>query len=88
MFLKQPKTRQFVYSPRFYQPVSNDDEEENERRIKFRRLTERKPVPKRSFWGMLIVILVLIFLIRYLFSVVKSEQQEFRFEDLKIETIE
>ena len=87
MFLKQPKIRQFGYSPRFYQPESADEESEN-RRIKFRRLTERKPVPKRSFWGMLIMILVLILLIRYLFSVVKSEQQEFRFEELKIETIE
>ena len=87
MFLKQPKIRQFGYSPRFYRPVSSD-ENENERRIKFRRLTERKPVPKRSFWGMLIMILLLILLIRYLFSVVRSEQQEFRFEDLKIETIE
>lgn len=87
MFLKQPKTRQFEYSPRFYRPTSSD-EDQSERRIKFRRLTERKPVPKRSFWGMLIMILVLIFLIRYLFSVVKSDQQQFRFEELKIETIE
>jgi uncharacterized membrane protein len=87
MFLKQPKIRRFEYSPRFYQPQQGDEEKDN-RRIKFRRLTERKPVPKRSFWGMLIIILVLILLIRYLFSVVKSDQQEFRFEDLKIETIE
>ena len=87
MFLKQPKIRQFEYLPRFYH-LESEEEEIEKRRIKFRRLTGRKSVPKRSFWGMLIMILVLIFLIRYLFSVTKSDQQEFRFEDLKIETIE
>jgi len=87
MFLKQPKIRQFGYSPRFYQPASSE-EEGDERRIKFRRLTDRKPVRKRSFWGMLIIILLLVLLIRYLFSVIRSERKEFKFEDLKIEAIE
>lgn len=86
MFLKQPKIRQFGYSPRYYKPES--EEEEGEPRIKFRRLTKRRTVPKRSFWGMLIMILVLIFLIYHLFSAIKSDKQEFKFEDLKIETIE
>lgn len=87
MFLKQPKIRRFEYTPRFFNPDA-DDEENNSQRIKFRRLTERKPVPKRSFWGMLIMIVLLILLIRYFSSAVKSEKQEFKFEDLKIETIE
>ncbi|UCE05697.1 MAG: hypothetical protein JSW07_19215 [bacterium] len=88
MFLKQPRIRRFEYSPRFFRPESEEEDDDN-RRIKFRRLTTRKSMPKRSFWGMLILIVLLIFLIRYLSSFVKSDKKEdFRFEDLKIETIE
>ena len=86
MFLKQPKIRRFEYSPRFYNPESEDENDKN--RIRFKRLTDRKPSPRRSFWGMLIIIIVLIFLIRYLSSFVKAEKEEFKFEDLKIEAIE
>jgi hypothetical protein len=86
MFLKQPKIRRFEYSPRFFKPES--EEEDDNRRIKFRRLTTRKPVTKRSFWGMLIIIILIIFLIRYFSSFGKSDKEEFRFEELKVETIE
>lgn len=85
MFLKQPRIRRFEYSPRFYKPES---EEDDDNKIRFKRITERKPVPRRSFWGMLIMIIVLIFLIRYFSSVFKTEKEEFKFEDLKIEAIE
>lgn len=86
MFLKQPKIRRFEYSPRFYKPESG--EEEGEHRIRFRRLTERKSGPKRSFWVMLIMIIALFFMIKYFSSIMKQDKQEFKFEDLKIETIE
>jgi len=85
MFLKQPKIRRFSYSPRFYQPESEQDNDKH--RIRFKRLTARKPAPKRSFWGMLILILILILLIRYLSSFVKADKEKFKFEDQKIETI-
>jgi len=87
MFLKQPKIRRFEYSPRFYKPETEEEEDDN-RRIKFKRLTARKPVPKRSFWGMLILIVLIIFLIRYLSAIKSDKKEEFKFEDLKIETIE
>ncbi len=87
MFLKQQKIRRFEYSPRFYKPES-EEEDDGKRRIKFRRLTARKPVPKRSFWGMLIIIALLIFLIHYFSKLTKSDNKEFKFEELKIETIE
>lgn len=86
MFMKQPQIRQFKYTPRFYKPES--EEEEDQPRIKFRRLITRRPVPRRSFWGMLIVIILLILLFHYLKAYIKPDKQEFQFEDLKIETIE
>jgi len=86
MFLKQPKIRRFEYSPRFYQPETGE-EAESERKIKFRRLTSRTPVAKRSFWGLLIMIVLLVLLIYYLSSYEKSEREEFKFENLKIESI-
>jgi len=85
MFLKQQKIRNFEYFPRFYKPESEDDDKQ---RIKFRRLTTRKQVQKRSFWGMLILIVILIFLIRYLAAYVKSDKEEFYFEDIEIEIVE
>lgn len=86
MFLKQQKIRRFEYSPRFYKPES-EGEDDDKRRIKFRRLTTRKPVSKRSFWGMLIIIALLIFLIHYFSTFKKSDKKEFKFEELRIETI-
>jgi len=86
MFLKQPKVRRFEYSPRFYNPESGEEDDQN--KLRFKRLTERKSAPKRSFWGMIIMIIVLIFLIHYFSSYVKTEKEDFKFEDLKIEAIE
>ncbi|MBC8185544.1 hypothetical protein H8E88_31035 [candidate division KSB1 bacterium] len=85
MFLKHPKTRDFEYRPRFYTPISEDDEEEN--RIKFRKLRHSKPVPKRSLMGMVIIIVVLMFLIRYFFKI-SSEEHNAPIEQLKIEIVE
>ena len=86
MFLKQPKIRRFDYSPRFYQPESKDEDDNH--KIRFKRLTDRKPAPKRSFWGMLILIVIIALLIRYLASFVKADKEPFKFEGIKIETIE
>ncbi len=77
--------RDFEYRPRFYTPISEDEEEEN--RIKFRRLRRRKPVPKRSFMGMVIIIVVLMFLIRYLYKI-SSEEHNAPIEQLQIEIVE
>jgi len=86
MFLKQRKIRKFEYSPRFYQPQKLDEDEN--RRIKFRRLRSWKKPKKRSFVGMIIIIAVLLWLIHYFnsFSVDKQEEQKMR--DLNIEMIE
>ncbi len=87
MFFKQPKIRQFQYVPRFYKPMEEGEDEDGPR-IKFRRLIKREPRPKRSVWLLLILIFVLIFLLRYFLNVTKTDKQGFKFEDLKIETIE
>jgi len=85
MFLKHPKIRDFEYRPRFYTPLAEEDEEDN--RIKFRKLRRRTPVPKRSFMGMVIIIVVLMFLIRYLIKI-SSEEKNAPIEQLKIEIVE
>jgi hypothetical protein len=85
MFLKNQKIRDFEYKPRFYTLLTDEDEEDN--RIKFRKLRKRTPVPKRSFMGMVIVIIVLMFLIRYLIKISSAENNA-PIEQLKIEIIE
>ncbi|OQX95932.1 hypothetical protein B6I21_02865 [candidate division KSB1 bacterium 4572_119] len=86
MFLKNPKIRGFNYKPRFYNP---DVEEEDEGgRIKFRRLRERKPVPKRSPLGMLIIIVILAFLVRYLITLNNAEKENSPMQEIKIEVVE
>lgn len=87
MFFKQLKVRQFQYTPRFYKPEP-EEEDENGPRIKFRRLIERRTTPKRPFWLVLILILVIVFVLRYFLGVTTKNQQDFKFEDVKIETIE
>jgi hypothetical protein len=87
MFLRQPKIRGFDYKPRFYRPEA-DVGEDGKRRIKFRRLTERKYVQKRPLWAMILVLLILLFLARFFFASLKSDQEQFKFEDLKIEIVE
>ena len=62
MFLKSLKAREFDYKPRFFNPEIED--EKNEKRIKFRKLRHGRPVPKRSFIGAMIIIVVLLFLLR------------------------
>lgn len=85
MFLKNPNIREFEYKPRFYKPLSEDDE--NESRIKFRKLIHKTPVQKRSFAGMVIVIIILMFLIRYLLKI-SNEKNNAPIEQLKIEIVE
>lgn len=87
MFFKQSKIRQFRYTPRYYKPAP-EEEDDDSPRIKFRRLIERKPVTKRPLWLLLILIFVIIFLLRYFLGTTKTDKQDFKFEDLKIETIE
>lgn len=88
MFLKQPKIRQFEYLPRFYRPEAEAGED-GKRRIKFRRIVERRyQVQKRPIWLMLIILLILIFLARFFFYSVNSKQATGKFEDIKIEIVE
>jgi hypothetical protein len=86
MFFKLPKIKRFEYAPRYYKPESEEDEDKP--RIKFRRLTRRRPTSKRSFWLLIVLIIIIIFLIRFFSSLIKQDDQEFKIEDLKIESIE
>ena len=85
MFLKSPKMRGFEYKPRFYKP---EEMEEEESRIKFRRLTERKPAPRKSVVGSLIVIVILAFLVRYLIQLSDSAKENQPMQEIKLEVIE
>ncbi len=87
MFLKQRKIRKFEYSPRLYRPENLEDEDED-KRIKFRRLRTWKRPPKKSFVAMLILIAVLIWLIHYFGSFSVEEQKKQEMQDLNIEIIE
>ncbi|OQX83768.1 hypothetical protein B6D60_10070 [candidate division KSB1 bacterium 4484_87] len=86
MFAKNQRPRQFNYVPRFYHPVEED--EANEPRIKFRRLLPRKTVPKRSPIMLIVMILILIFLIRYLGNLTETKQRNEQMQDIKIEIID
>lgn len=86
MFFKLPKVKRFEYTPRYYKPESEQDEDKP--RIQFRRLTRRRPTPKRSFWLLMVLIIVIVFLIRFFSSLVKQDDQKLKIEDIKIESIE
>ena len=86
MFLKNPKIRRFEYIPRFFNPEPDDEDET--KRIKFRRLIDRRANKGRSFIGMIVLIFILIFLIRYLHNISKAEKEEAPIREIKIEIIE
>jgi hypothetical protein len=60
LFLKRPKHRSFDYTPRFYDP-EKDQNEERKKRLKFRynRISKRKTTSPIYY---LIIVLVIIFL--------------------------
>ncbi len=86
MFFKSPKIREFNYKPRFYKPASENDEDE--KRIKFRRLRRRPSVPQRSFVSKIIILIALILLLHYLFKIAFDTKKQAPIEELKIEIIE
>jgi len=85
MFLKQPQIKQFDYSPRFYKA---DEDEEEKKRIKFRRLTARAPVKRRPTWWLFVMIVIIAFLVYYVSKTFKADDQKFLFEDVRIEVVE
>jgi hypothetical protein len=84
--MKNPRARRFEYQPRFYHP--EEEQDENEPRIRFKRLTRRKTVPKRSPIVLVVLILILFFLIRYLHNLTEAEKQNRPVQDIKIEIID
>ena len=84
MFLKNAKIRDFEFRPRFYKPETDEDA----KRIKFRKLRHRTAVKRRSFVGMIVIIVVLMFLIRYFYKLLSDDEKNAPIEQLKIEIIE
>jgi len=85
MFIKLPKTRQFAYRPRFYEPPVEDDE--GAPRVKFRRYRQSKSTTKRPLLLMVLMIIVLVFLLFHWRGIKKSNSEDFKFETIKIEEI-
>ncbi len=86
MFFKQVHIRQFNYTPRYYKPEPSEEEQAGPR-IKFRRIIQRREAPKRSIWVVLVLIVVIIFLLRYFIGSMTEPKQNLKFEDIKVETI-
>ncbi|MDZ7330559.1 MAG: hypothetical protein ONB13_09625 [candidate division KSB1 bacterium] len=87
MFFKQVRIRQFNYIPRYYKPEP-DEEDQAGPRIKFRRLIPRRAAPQRSVWVVLILIAVIIFLLRFFIgAATEPKPKNFKFEEIKVETI-
>ncbi len=86
MFFKQVRIRQFNYIPRYYKPEPSEEEQAGPR-IKFRRIIERRATPQRSIWVVLILIVVIIFLLRFFIGSTLEPKKNFRIEEIKVETI-
>lgn len=72
LFMRQPKIRTFTYRPRFYTPAVI---EEDEPRIKFRRLrSTSRPARRRSALIMVALIVILLYMLHYLNTLKDSEE--------------
>jgi hypothetical protein len=60
LLFKLDRPREFKYTPRYYQPPDEADEESGKRRIHFRQiLRHRRPQRKTSAWWVLLAIILL-----------------------------
>jgi len=79
LFSKHPQIRRFTYSPKYYKP--QEDKEEDGPRIKFRRYRQSQPRKRRSMLVMAVLVLILLYFLCYWFQGEKKEPaQEFKFE--------
>lgn len=85
MFKKQPQIRRFNYSPRFYKEKEDEAEQS---RIKFRRLTNRAPLQRRPLWWLAVMIVIILFIVYYVSKTFNSNDDKLLLEDIKIEVVE
>lgn len=85
LWQKKP-TREFRFTPYYYK-VNEPDDEEDGRRIRFRRLTGRHPVQQKSIGGLVVLALLIVFFLGYYWYTGVSTLRSYQLDDIKIEEI-
>ena len=83
MLFRAPKTRRFQYHPLFYREEEHREVEKGERRIHFRR-TYRLRTRKKSFVGLIILLILIIFFLQYLHRYRVEQPKNIELKNLEI----
>lgn len=81
-FLNKRQVRRFSFTP-FYLEVKNEEEEE-EGRIKFRRIRRSKPAVKKSVRGLALLAILILFCLYYFSQMIQGDRR-LEIEDIRIE---
>ncbi len=82
MLFRVPKTRKFQYHPLFYREGQHQ-EESGKRRIHFRR-SYRLRTKRRSFIGLILLLILIIFFLEYLHRFRVEQPKEIELKNMEI----
>lgn len=85
MFFPKREPRQFKFTPYYYQMAAEQEEPENDHRIKFRRLSRRQRPGKKPVVRLLLIAVLLAFFLFYFWGTVEKSARTFKIEDIRIE---
>ncbi|MBN2009396.1 hypothetical protein JW960_08620 [candidate division KSB1 bacterium] len=86
MFNKVQKIRTFTYRPKYYQPPP-EDYDEDAPRIRFHRVKSSTPLKRKSTVAMALMALVILILLIFWLKIDRSNKNDFKFEEIRIEQI-
>ena len=85
---KSPKTRQYKYTPFFYQPLDEEEGLDGERpRIKFRRPKTLADAPKRKSPVVLFVMMLIIFVMLFYLSRISKRDAQNQSHQFQVEEV-
>ncbi len=83
MFRKQIETRRFSFTPYYYR---EQEEDEDQPRIRFRRLRRYERPKRRSVLGLVVIALILLWMLIY-FTDLKNSARTMEMQDIRVEEV-
>jgi len=84
-FFQKREVRKFGFTPFYYEDKVDENREETESRIKFRKILRTSTVAKKSVRGLFFLAMLLLVGLFYLWGLIKGETATFQLEEIRIE---
>jgi hypothetical protein len=83
---KRREPRKFHFTPYYYQEEKEDPEYREGSRIKFQRLSNSAPVPRKSLRGMVMLLVLVILMLGYFWITAGDRMRSYDMDDIRIES--